>query len=234
MEVTLLIARGGVPAWGPELLARTRFGLGSVDGAGELADLYRSWERWAADLAETHSTYLTLCWLRSPRPYSNWLIALLSVMDAAALHLSLTPSTAPTLRARLALRSGISCLQQIAGAVGVPVVQDADPNDPITLTFDEFKAAVDMLRAVGFDTEVSAEQAWPHFRGWRVNYEQMAYALARSIDAPPAMWSGPRRWPSQPVPPLRPTNRVARETAWDDPQTMPRTVDAPLPQPPMD
>ncbi|MDT4891855.1 MAG: hypothetical protein QOE97_890 [Pseudonocardiales bacterium] len=233
-EVTLLVARGGLPAWGPELLARTRFGLGTLDGSGELADLYRTWERWAADVAETHSTYLTLCWLRSPRPYSNWLISMISVMDAAALHLSLTPSTAPTLRARLVVRSGISCMQQIAGAIGLPVVDDADPNESITLTFDEFAAAVDMLQAVGFSVEVSAEQAWPHFRGWRVNYERMAYALARSIDAPPAMWSGPRRWPSHPVPPHRPANRVARETARDDPQSMPRTIDAPVPQPPTD
>ena len=38
-----------------------------------------------------------------------------------------------------------------------------------------------------------ADEAWAHFRGWRVNYEAVAYALAYRLDAPPAPWSGPRR-----------------------------------------
>lgn len=48
------------------------------------------------------------------------------------------------------------------------------------------------------------EAAWPHFVGWRVNYEQAAYAIAAAIDAVPALWSGPRRYPVEPMPPLRP------------------------------
>jgi hypothetical protein len=49
--------------------------------------------------------------------------------------------------------------------------------------------------------------AWPHFKGWRVNYEAIVYALARRVDAVPAKWSGPRDWPSTPVPPRRPPHR---------------------------
>jgi hypothetical protein len=64
---------------------------------------------------------------------------------------------------------------------------------------------------VGFPVERSAEEAWPHFRGWRVNYESLAYALARTTDAVPALWSGPRRWPSDPIPPQRPPARLARD-----------------------
>ena len=55
--------------------------------------------------------------------------------------------------------------------------------------------------------ERTAEQAWPHFRGWRVNYEDAAYGLAKHIDAVPARWSGPRRRQDQPIPPVRPVNR---------------------------
>jgi hypothetical protein len=229
-EVTLLIARGGIPAWGPELLARTRFGLTSVDGGIELAELYRVWERWAAEVAESHSTYLTLCWFRSPRAEANWLISLLSVMDAAAMHLSLKPSTAPALRARLVLRAGFTCIRQIARATGIRVSDDADPDAPIALTYQEFADAVAMLDSLGFVTEVSAEQAWPHFRGWRVNYEAVVYALARRIDAPPALWSGTRRWPSTPIPPHRPANRISADTSEDDPQ--PSTWVRPMQPPP--
>jgi len=219
-EVTLLVSRAGAPSWGPELLARTRFGLTTTDGTLELGELYQTWERWAAEVAESHSTYLTLCWLRSPRAEANWLISLLSVMDAAALQLSLSPSIVPALRARLVLRMGFSCLNQIAQATGLPVTEDADPDAEIALTFAEFAEAVQMLRSVGYPVEVSAEQGWPHFRGWRVNYEPAMYALARLINAPPALWSGPRRWGLEPLAPRRPANRVATEASEDDPQLM--------------
>ena len=33
--------------------------------------------------------------------------------------------------------------------------------------------------------------AWADFVGWRVIYEQAAYALAFAVDAAPALWSGP-------------------------------------------
>ena len=226
-EVTLLVARAGEPAWGPELLARTRFGLAGVDTSGELAGLFRTWERWAADVAESHSTYITLCWLRSPRPEANWLVSMLSVMDAAALQLSLSPSLVRPLDARLALRAGFSCLNQIAEAVGIPPVTDPDPDAATVLTQAEFAEAVATLRSVGYPVEVEPEQAWPHFRGWRVNYEPVAYALARLIDAPPALWSGPRRWAAEPIPPKRPGNRVARDTRADDPQHLIRGAPKP-------
>ena len=52
-EVALLNARSGVPSWGPELLARTHYALGSgVSTLDTLLDLYARWERWAADVAE--------------------------------------------------------------------------------------------------------------------------------------------------------------------------------------
>jgi hypothetical protein len=221
-EVTLLSARSGTPAWGPELLARTRFGLANVDGGAELVEMYRTWERWSADVAESHSTYTTLCWLRSPKQGANWLIALLSVMDAAAMHLALRPSTVPALRARLAVRAGFTALNAIARAVGVDEPEDADPDAPIDVTFEQFAEAVAMLDSLDFGSEVSAAQAWPHFRGWRVNYESVVYELAYRIDAPPALWSGPRRWPYTPMPPSRPANRVASDSQADDPQRLMR------------
>ncbi|HYS33928.1 MAG TPA: hypothetical protein VEM58_16865, partial [Streptosporangiaceae bacterium] len=57
-----------------------------------------------------------------------------------------------------------------------------------------------------------AEQAWPDFVGWRVNYEQAAYAIAYAIEAVPALWSGPRRRPYPPIPPIRPAaGRMPRD-----------------------
>ena len=56
-EVTLLNARAGVPSWGPELLVRTHYALGTgVSSLDTLPALYAQWERWAADVTESHTT----------------------------------------------------------------------------------------------------------------------------------------------------------------------------------
>ena len=56
--------------------------------------------------------------------------------------------------------------------------------------------------------ERTPEEAWPHFHGWRVNYEATTYAIARIIDAVPALWSGPRRGVEAAVAPRTPANRL--------------------------
>jgi hypothetical protein len=207
-QITMLDSRAGVPSWGPELLARTHYGLGSgVSAVEELPELFEDWERWSADVSESHATYLALINFRSPRPLSSWLTAQLAVLDAAALYLSLMPDAPGAVRARLCLRGGFTCLGTIARARGLSVPEEADPDQGITLTYEEFVDAIDRLARVGFPLERTGEEAWPDFVGWRINYEPAAYAIARAIDAPPALWSGPRRHPIPAIPPLRPATR---------------------------
>jgi hypothetical protein len=226
--VALLNARSGVPTWGPELLARTHYGLGTgVSSMATLPEFYAEWERLAADLTESHQTYLPLIYFRSHRPLASWVTSLLGVLDSAALYLALCPSTAPIIPARLCLRSGFLCFTRIAQALGVPVPDDADPATGITLSFAEFEDAVARLRRVDFPIERSPEQAWPDFLGWRVNYERAAYAVAWAVSAPPALWSGPRRSGATPVSPLRPPDnepdpiRPARPAAGRTPRQHP-------------
>jgi hypothetical protein len=202
LEVTLLQARAGEPAWGPEILARQWL----VDTETALPELYRAWERFAADIGESHSTYPVLLTFRSPRPYRNWLVGLIAVMDAAALQLALDPRVAPP-EARLVLRAGFTALRDIARALRMPFDTDPLPDTPIRLTFEEFDEAVAMLQTTGFRAERSPKDAWPHFRGWRVNYEAIAYELCRRCDAVPALWTGPRDFTGEPVSPLRPADR---------------------------
>jgi hypothetical protein len=204
-DVALLVDRSDAPSWGPELLARTHYALGTgVSAINTLPDLYEQWERWAADVGESHTTYLPLVRFRSPQPYSSWVTSLLAVLDSAALILCLAPEEAPTVPARLCLRSGFRCLGRIARAMGIDVPMEADPDGKITLTYEEFLDAVARMRDVGFPITRDPADAWPDFVGWRVNYERPAYEIAAAIDAVPALWSGPRRPPTPPVPPLRP------------------------------
>jgi hypothetical protein len=63
-EVTMLQSRAGVPAWGPEILVRHMQIPGLID---QLPALYQGWERWAAQIAESHTSYPVLIHFRSPR-----------------------------------------------------------------------------------------------------------------------------------------------------------------------
>jgi hypothetical protein len=207
-DVTLLGARAGAPPWGPELLARTRYGMHVR--TDDLPEFYATWERWAADVAESHANYPVLVRFRSPQPFSSWLVGLLAVLDSAALYLALCPSK-ERYEVRMCLRMGFTAVRQIGVAVGVPVDWDPDPDGPLLLSYDDYLAGVQRLVDVGFPVERSAEEAWPHFRGWRVNYEAAAYALALATDAVPALWSGPRRYAAEPMPPRRPPARISRD-----------------------
>ena len=210
-EVTLIGVRGGHPPWGPEILARHQMG----STLGDLPEFYRQWERWAADVAESHASYPILLRFRSPDPRSSWLIALLAVMDSAAVLHATAPTRCP-MQARLSLRMGIDCLRQLATTLGFGFDEDPRPDTPILLSREDFDEGLARLTEVGFAMERSPDEAWRHFSGWRINYESIAYRLAYTIDATPARWSGPRR---DGVPPLVQRRFVNRTP--DDPEGAP-------------
>jgi hypothetical protein len=201
--VTMLEALAGAPAWGPELLARQAL-IGNVS---YLPRLYERWTEWAADISESHVNYRTLIYFRSPDPADSWLLALLGVLDAAALHHSLCPDSVPS-EVRPLLRVGFLTMRKLATSLRLDFPADPSPEDPVRLTRAEFDEGVAWLQAAGWQIERSPDEAWPQFRGWRVNYEAACEAMTHFLDLPPALWSGPRR-PGRPDPgpPRRPRDR---------------------------
>jgi hypothetical protein len=140
-------------------------------------------------------------------------VGLLAVLDAAAIHLAVAPSSASS-NARLCLRMGFTLFDRVALALGWEVDPDPSPEGPIALPFAEYERAIEKLEEAGFPLERSAEESWPDFRGWRVNYESVAYRLADRLTAPPAPWSGDRRHlRGGPVAPRRPPQRSPGESA---------------------
>lgn len=202
--VTTLQSRAGAPAWGPEIIARHHL-VGTMD---DLPHFFSTWEMWAAEVAETHSSYPVLVSFRSPHPLRSWIVALLAVMDAAALYHATYGDEAPT-QARMCIRMGFVCLRDIADTLGIPYDRDPDPDtSPLELTYETYLQGVGRLEEVGVPMKRTAEESWPHFRGWRVNYEALAYTLADRVSAPPAPWSGPRRLlEGLTIEPLRPIDR---------------------------
>jgi hypothetical protein len=213
IQVTTLEALAGSPPWGPELLARQAL-IGDV---AYLPQVYDRWTEWAADISESHTNYRTLVYFRSPNPRTSWLLGLLAVLDAAALQLAFNPSSAPA-EARPLMRVGYITLRKLAKALGQDVSDDPHPDDPLVLTREEFDDAADHMRRAGWEFEREADEAWPHFRGWRVNYEAAAYALASFLDLPPAIWSGTRPGHRPPPQlPVRPPHREPGDPAQADP-----------------
>ena len=195
-EVTLLSARAGTPAWGPEILARHHW-LQTMD---ELPPLYADWERWASAVSESHANYPGLIWFRSPESSRSWLVGLVAMMDSAALYHAASPQLTPR-QARLCLSMGIRCLRSMAGALHIPYDPDPLPTAPIRLTKQEFAKGFRRLEEIHFPLERDLDESWRHFQGWRVNYEPIVDALTRLIAPPPAPWFvaqpeiGETQWP---------------------------------------
>src|SRR5437879_2610064 len=83
VAISLLDARAGSPPSAAELLWRHR----GDPGAGALTELLRDWERWAADVLESHLSYPPLAYFRSQHYNESWLAALTTILDASAVVL---------------------------------------------------------------------------------------------------------------------------------------------------
>lgn len=81
VNITLLDARAGSPPSAVELLRRHAFD----HGREALLELLRDWERWSAELLESHLSYPVLCYFRSQHDNQNWIAALTTVLDTCAL-----------------------------------------------------------------------------------------------------------------------------------------------------
>jgi Ion channel len=81
IEISLLDARAGSPPSAAELLTRS---LSSLD-VGNLDRLFHDWERWAAEVLESHLSYPVLSFYRSQHSNQSWLGALTVILDATAL-----------------------------------------------------------------------------------------------------------------------------------------------------
>jgi hypothetical protein len=184
-----LEARAGSPPWGPHILA----GHHEEDALEILPEFFAAWDLWSAGVAETHTKYPALAQFRLPRAGCHWLTSLLAVLDAAALDLSLRPST-PDPAARMLLRVGDVCMADLAHMARV---EDAVDREAPMLDFEEFAAAVTTLSDDGYPVEVTAEEAWPVFRDLRSTYASTAYVIADVVVAPPGPWSGERSLPAR-------------------------------------
>ncbi len=112
--ITSLDARAGSPPSASELVRRHY----SNQQGEELIQYLREWERWCAELLESHLSYPVLTYYRSQHERQSWLAALTTILDASALLLvGFEGIATPTVRFTFAMaRHAAVDLAQVYGA----------------------------------------------------------------------------------------------------------------------
>jgi hypothetical protein len=114
VSVALLDSRAGSPPNAAELLRRHSF----EGGQEALTVLLEEWERWAAELLESHISYPILCFYRSQHDTQSWLSALVSILDTCALRISVIEGM-PSRQAQLTFVMARHALVDIGQVFGV-------------------------------------------------------------------------------------------------------------------
>ncbi len=185
LAVNLLEVRADSPPSAVAMLSRFHR-IGVWD---QLHDEWRGWERWFADLEETHTSIAALAFYRSPQPDHSWIVAAGTVLDAASLLRSLVDVPRDP-QADLAIRGGYVALRRIADYFRITYDAHPQPTDPTAVTREMFEAAADELATAGLMLREDRDAAFHDFNGWRVNYDRPLLALSRLVDAPLARWNG--------------------------------------------
>jgi hypothetical protein len=191
--VTQLSVRAGTPPT-PWRLLELAHRAGYLT---ELDPVWNEWMQWFCEVSETHTSLGALAFFRSPNADRSWITASGTLLDSAALRLSVL-NIPFTPEAGLCIRSGFLALREIADFFGFDHDADPSPGDPISIAHDEFMAIYEQLAAAGLPVRPDRERAWRDFAGWRVNYDRVLLALCSLVMAPYAPWSSDRS-PSSPL-----------------------------------
>lgn len=185
--VTMLEVRAGSPPSASELILRYQ----RIHGLDRLTVLWNEWERWFADIEESHTSLAALVFFRSPQPDHSWVTAAGAVLDAAAMIRS-SVDVPHEAQADLCIRAGYLALRRIADFFKISYNAQPRPDDAISISRAEFETACDELQRNGVPLKTDRDQAWRDFAGWRVNYDTVLLALAAITMAPYAPWSSDR------------------------------------------
>jgi hypothetical protein len=177
--VVTLLARAKAPPSAVTLL-ETYGRLGMVD---ELPALFSEWERWSAEVLDSHVAYPILCYFRSSHDNASWISAVGAVLDAACLVLT-TIRGVPRGPAKLMTRVGSHLVEDVSNYFRLQ-------GDGASVDRTAFDYAHGRLAAAGYEVE-DANSAWHAFERVRGTYAGRLEALARFWATPAPIWLGER------------------------------------------
>jgi hypothetical protein len=197
IAVALLDARAGSPPTAGELLLRHHFN----GGHHALTALLAEWERWCAEMLETHISYPILCYYRSQHDNQSWLSALTTVLDTCALLITtidLSKDGAPSTRqAQLTFAIGRHTLVDLGHVFGREREEQRLREAPSTrLADEEYARLCALLGVAGFSlcADIGTRE---RLAAIRLLYEPHARALGEHLQLDLPLWSPPQHDPKR-------------------------------------
>jgi hypothetical protein len=178
VNIALLDARAGSPPSAAELMRRH-----SYDGAAQaLSVLLIEWERWSAELLESHISYPLLCYFRSQHNNQSWLSALTAILDTSSLLIA-------GVRGPEARQAQLTFAMARHALVDLSQIFNRRPitNAPDRLPHERCQELYEMLTASGIELCYN-EASRDRLRQMRALYEGHAEALSRFLLMPLPEW----------------------------------------------
>lgn len=178
VDISLLDSRAGTPPTAGELLRRHSY----TQGQEALYDLLKDWERWSAELMESHLSYPVLAYFRSQHDNQSWIASLAAILDTCALVL-VGVEGACERQAELTFaiaRHAVVDLSQVFGTAPV-----APPEDRLPAA--DLRRIRDVLAQHGLKL-LDGEEADRRLTELRHMYEPYLYALGSYLMQPLPGW----------------------------------------------
>ena len=179
VTISLLDARAGSPPTAAQLLIRLARGR----NVAALGRFLEEWERWAAEVLESHVSFPMLSYYRSQHDNQSWLAALTVVLDTSALVLAVVEGADPY-QAGLTFAMARHVVVDLAQVYHVPPIEPA----PDRLPEGRLRRLREELRAAGLSLREgeAADRALAELRGM---YEPFLAALSRHflLELPPVL-----------------------------------------------
>jgi hypothetical protein len=183
VSIALLDARGGSPPTATELLRRHGF----EGGEKAMTELLAEWERWSAEILESHISYPLLCYYRSQHDNQSWLSALVAMLDACALLISIMDERAAR-QAQLTFAMARHALIDLGHVFKLEAdAQRLRESGQDRLPTADFARLCDALGDTSLRMCGDPESA-DRLRAIRVLYEPQAQALAEYLKMPLPPW----------------------------------------------
>jgi hypothetical protein len=186
--IVTLDARAGAPPSGVSLL-ETMAKLGMID---DLPRFFADWEKWAAEVLDSHLAYPVLAYFRSSHDNESWVSSLGAVLDATTLILT-TVVDGPRGPAKLMFAIGTHLVEDLGRYFRI------SGDDDVGVERYEFDQARERLAAAGWSL-LGPEESWVAFSRLRRQYAVALNNMAKWWAAPPTQWVGDRsyiRFPRQ-------------------------------------
>jgi hypothetical protein len=182
VNVALLDARAGSPPSAGELLIR------HIDDKGEerLGQLLEEWDRWSADLLETHISFPVLAYYRSQHDNQSWVAALTTILDVCALLIA-GLERGPVRPARLAFAMARHAAVDLSRIFGLA----PRPTEPDRLTSGDLAQLRSALGAAGLSLRQGPDVD-ARLHQLRRMYEPYMNALGEFLLMRLPTWTGPQ------------------------------------------